>query len=64
MNWDNFDDKQKVKKDRHYVSCDEPYELTDFVNRYGQSAVDLCCRKVAAPRTREEFEKCLKDLAR
>lgn len=60
MTWKDQDDLKQKAKDRDYVSCDEPYELQQYIERYGKAAVEACCRKIQAPRPRAEFEACLK----
>lgn len=59
-NWDDEDDKLKVKTDRDFVSCDEGYEIQAYIQEFGRKKVLECCAKVPPPRTREDFEQCLK----
>ena len=62
--WNNKDDKKRIKRDRNYVSCDERYgsekeKFEEYEKLYGKDKIDECCKRVKPPRPREEFERCL-----
>ena len=73
MGWNEVDDKVKKKLDRSFVSCDEEYELNvieDVIeeefpkipNEEIVKAISRCCNKVSAPRPRQKFIQCVKNI--
>ncbi len=72
MSWNSVDNKHKVRYDRNFVSCQEPYErkyiidtiLEEFpyyTRAKVENAVDHCCRAIAAPRPRTTFLNCVQN---
>ena len=71
MSWYDQDNKKKKVIDKSYVSCDEHYEVDALVGKVvkelgigrdlAKKAVNACCDKVSAPRSRDAFWECLKD---
>jgi len=69
MGWKEKDNLRKKLVDRHYVSCDEEWEMGYIVRKiaevYGvgkaiaEDAVKHCCNEVKAPRKREDFINCI-----
>lgn len=65
-NWNDDDDKSKIKHDRNFVACSERKtsekdKFDEYEAKYSKTKVDECCEKVKAPRSRVEFEKCLEE---
>lgn len=73
MTWQSINDTFKQKYDRHVVFCEDPNERTyiiglvrehlpEFSRATVAAAVDSCCQQIPAPRPRDWFFDCLKDV--
>jgi hypothetical protein len=63
--WEKKDDKSKKKTDADFISCEEKdsterSKFDEYIKLYGNKRVEDCCRKIKAPRSREDYERCLK----
>ena len=56
--WDN---PQKKKIDKNFVSCEEEYEIDSLAKKYkvSKDIVKECCKKSTAPHHREDIEQCI-----